>query len=250
MRLHTTTDYANDRYNFLKLLEDYKQFTYVDSEGIPTIGVGINLQTHQDLVLQIFGFDLSRTLTGQADADEQGYISRIQAELNSDTHTTTSLQAALKTIMDARYDNTNYPPDFYKRPYFAFLGFDPTGEEEAKAVFDQVMAGYTVGGRTVRGYETQLDDWFAEKGIAPIGQSKERIALVSLAFNGRDRNGDGFSDLLGNKLAAAMHQNVTPPTASSFRRISIQNASMKSARPQTATTPWAMSGSKIKSDAC
>ena len=39
MLLHPTTDYSKELYDTLKLLEDYRQFAYVDTAGIATIGV-------------------------------------------------------------------------------------------------------------------------------------------------------------------------------------------------------------------
>lgn len=47
MRLHPTdTNYNDDRYTFLRseTIEGYRQFAYVDSVGVATIGVGFNMR--------------------------------------------------------------------------------------------------------------------------------------------------------------------------------------------------------------
>ena len=58
MRTHATTNYTEQRYDFLRQVEGYESAAYVDSAGIPTIGVGFNLRAHQNLLLQTLGFDI------------------------------------------------------------------------------------------------------------------------------------------------------------------------------------------------
>jgi len=101
--------------------------------------------------------------------------------------------------MDERTANPSYPPGFDRRPSFSFRN-----EDEARSVFNDLMVGYTILGETWEGYEPLLNHWLERNSIAAIGQSRERIALISLAYNGKDENGDGVSDLLGDHLAAAL----------------------------------------------
>jgi len=86
MRLHTAAGYqVTTRYNFLRQVEQDVLFAYVDTAffqqrgtGIATIGVGINLREHAQLILQTLGFDVSGTgLTGAALVAEQGYINEL-----------------------------------------------------------------------------------------------------------------------------------------------------------------------------
>jgi hypothetical protein len=76
MRLHTLTDYVNDRINLLKKFEADIAYAYVDSQGIATFGIGINLREHGELVLQALGFDTAGIrLQGAALDKEREYAS-------------------------------------------------------------------------------------------------------------------------------------------------------------------------------
>jgi len=61
MQLHNSSNYTNERYTFLKSVEGEKLYAYVDTEGIATIGIGINLREHGVLILQALGFDVAVT---------------------------------------------------------------------------------------------------------------------------------------------------------------------------------------------
>ena len=207
MLTHTTTNsYITDRFSFLRLVEAYRQYAYADVKGIATIGIGFNMNLndapHQTKVLQLFGFDLDRNLRAQgaiqADAAEQEYIARIRAALNKvyAKNDTAALQSSLRQIMTERFENQIYPPDFSRRREFKFIGSQPDGADEAKSIFDQLMAGYP--GFT--GYEPILDNWlnlqrpYGSSGeLVSIAQrqpallnkdSRERLALISMAWQG------------------------------------------------------------------
>ncbi len=201
MQLHTVTNYTLDRYDFLKKVEGEPADTaghvyiYADSEGIPTMGIGINLRVHGNLVLQTLGFDIAGTaLIGEALIAENGYIAELRqafgrsyasgADINNAAHT------ALSAILARRAEDSRYSafPAFPRTIDFAF---DNT--TDSKAVFDTVMDGYP----RFAGYEAQLNNWLSRNNIAAIGASKERTALISLTFN-------NAGALLGSKLAAAL----------------------------------------------
>ena len=163
-QLHLTTNYAQDRYNFLRQLEAYRADAYVIG-GIAHIGVGINLQEIGNLnqVLQTFGFDVSgQQLTGDALTAEQYYRDQIRIIVNRNYPSTNAgtqqLQNDLRNILQARASNTiaGYPSTFYRRPTFVF-----SNEAESKTVFDAVIGGF----------ETRVDNWLGYK----MADSKERL---------------------------------------------------------------------------
>ncbi|MGD8941542.1 MAG: hypothetical protein PVJ72_19340, partial [Gammaproteobacteria bacterium] len=78
MNLYITTDYQDQRLNLLKLFEGDKPWAYSDSQKIPTFGIGLNLRTHGELVLQALGFDLGEgRLKGDALEAERAYAARL-----------------------------------------------------------------------------------------------------------------------------------------------------------------------------
>lgn len=77
MQLHTIGNYNQLRLNTLTGYESNIPYAYVDTEGIATIGIGLNLRTHGMLVLQALGFDVTGTqLKGAALEAEQKYINQ------------------------------------------------------------------------------------------------------------------------------------------------------------------------------
>ena len=78
MDLQYITNYQDLRFNLLKKTEWESLWAYSDSVGIATIGIGLNLQEHGELVLQTLGFDLAGTqLKGTALAAERDYADEI-----------------------------------------------------------------------------------------------------------------------------------------------------------------------------
>ncbi|MGH8625142.1 MAG: hypothetical protein ACREYC_07695, partial [Gammaproteobacteria bacterium] len=176
-------------FTLLSRVEGHRLFAYRDTDGIPTISIGINLRVHGDLVLGMLGFDVSgQLLTGEARVAEDEYIQRLKEAFKGSYATHGEVQDALNGILADRYNDSRYDSSYERITEFKFAT-----EAESLSAFDAMMAGYP----GFAGYEAQLDDWFVAQGIPPLGESKERIALVSLAFN----NG---GELLGPKLAAAL----------------------------------------------
>ena len=189
MELHRTSNYSEERFALLNRVEGHKLFAYRDTDSIPTISIGINLRVHGDLVLGMLGFDVSgQLLTGEARTAEDEYIQRMKVAFKDTYADDEAVQRALEPILTNRYNDSRYDSSYERITEFEFAT-----EADSLSAFDAMMAGYS----GFAGYEDQLDGWFVVQGIPPFGESKERIALVSLAFN----NG---GELLGPKLAAAL----------------------------------------------
>ncbi len=58
MDTHLTTNYSLDRVSFLKTVEGDTPIVHLVL-GVPHFGVGLNLQTHGELLLQNLGFDFT-----------------------------------------------------------------------------------------------------------------------------------------------------------------------------------------------
>jgi hypothetical protein len=212
MRLHTidANDYADTaRYNFLSLVERDVSYAYVDTAfyqqrrtGIPTIGVGINLQVHGKLILQALGFDLDgSTLKGAALTAEQGYINQLLAAFNkeypSDNTVDNQALAAFNAILQQRASNAVYtdPANFVSQQAFADFQrasqFILPSSDVSRQLLNDVLDGYTVPGQTFGGYEGVLNTWLTRTGVGGaqpdllIHDSNERLVLLSLAFNSR-----------------------------------------------------------------
>jgi Ca2+-binding RTX toxin-like protein/GH24 family phage-related lysozyme (muramidase) len=186
--LHSTSNYAQELYDFLREHEAYIPTAYSDPIGIPTIGVGYNLREEyiRNTVLQTFGFDVTgQQLTGDAWTAEQDYMDQISDLANSDyppgTAGTPQLLADLNGVLQQRANDTRYPSTFNRRTAFSFRD-----EAESLIVFNIV----------IQKYETRVNTWLGYT----MDQSKERIALVSLAYTSKT----GKTDLLGAKLKAAI----------------------------------------------
>lgn len=81
--LHSTGNYLEELYGRIREYEAYVPGVYSDPIGIPSIGLGYNLQTWGDLILETFGFDLSgEQLTGDALASEKSYIAALKNIFN------------------------------------------------------------------------------------------------------------------------------------------------------------------------
>ncbi|MDI6728498.1 MAG: calcium-binding protein [Thermodesulfovibrionales bacterium] len=183
--LHYTNNYAQERYDFLKAVEGRELRVYRDSIGIPTIGVGINLNASPDnlnAVLQQLGFDLNGTqLSGNAWTAEQYYIQQIRNAVATTYAEDSAVQTALDTIMRNRAADSRYSSSFSRRTIFQF-----NDETESKNAFDTIITGYEARVDSKLGY--------------PMPESKERAVLVSLSYNSKT----GQTDLLGPKLIAAI----------------------------------------------
>jgi len=192
MLYHVAYNYLQELYDFLRRegMEGYRAEAYVDPVGIATIGVGYNLRVEYNfnLVLRLFGFDISgQQLTGAAAAAELDYIDQISDIVNTDYPPTRAgtlqLQADLNVIMQARANNRSagYPSTFTRRAVFAF-----NDETESKTVFDAIIPDYENRVFTqIRNAAASVGKTLAEANavIESLKGTKELIALVSLKYS-------------------------------------------------------------------
>lgn len=143
MRLHNAGNYVTARRAHLRQVEGVVHFAYVDSQGIPTIGVGFNLRDHGLLVLQTLGFDVSNTtLTGAALVAENEYIQealaifsrKYPADNSANNQAFADLNAMLaRRANDARYGNS--------KPTLTSFSLS---DLQIDSVFDALMDGYQI----------------------------------------------------------------------------------------------------------
>ena len=178
----STSDYQNLRYQVLLATEEngnLKKTAYLDGNNDPTIGIGFNLTAKniRDAVLKGLGFDVSRT----ASAAERQYISQIEAIIKRSygKNDVNLLRSALNDVMARRSQDSRIANRTHTT--FAF-----TNDDEIRAVFNNL----------IETYETKVNDQL----FAGIPNSRERVALVSMAYNTRD----GSKSLLGKGLKDAL----------------------------------------------
>jgi hypothetical protein len=172
--------YEDNRFNFILTVEESgtpKTTPYIDSAGIPTIGIGFNLRaraTFNQAVTEIFYPGAGQDQFLNADAS---YVNQIQSVLagNWSGGSASRLQSSLDSVMKARSQDAAVKVAGKR----ASFGFTDTGE--IKTVFNRLAATF----------EGEIDNWHAD-----IPPSTERVSLFSLAWN-------AFS-LLGNELKTAI----------------------------------------------
>ena len=243
MQLHTISNYNELRLNTLRAYEGNLPYAYVDTEGIATIGIGLNLREHGRLLLQALGFDLDGTqLTGAALQAETnnltGYIHQFLVLFNQSysPNNTTSNQALaqLNNLLRQRAINPVYANQQNFVSVEAYTAFHNTqsflnqtfflpspSTTVSENLFNMSLDGYIEPGTGDRkeGYEELLDTWLNRTGVGGIQpglrdhNNKERLALLSLAFNsktfGKDQTNTpwidaGLPTLLGPKLTNAL----------------------------------------------
>ncbi|MFH2044149.1 MAG: hypothetical protein ABIK92_03265 [Pseudomonadota bacterium] len=175
----TSTDYANQRFQVISLVEGVKYPVYLDDKilGYPTIGLGFKIDlSNIDSILEGMQFDFSL----QAPAGESGYIKQIKGVINKyGTKKLTATQFTqykndLDAIMAARA--TAYGKG---RTEFKYLT-----NAEVKTSYDLIVDVT---------YEERVSKWLGENTstnptlntqytIVPKGY--ERLALLSLCYNG------------------------------------------------------------------
>jgi Ca2+-binding RTX toxin-like protein len=168
-------DYYDQRFDLLKKAEGVVWPAYVDSKGIPTIGIGFNLRDHLNAVLRQFGVDVDSLSASDAKIVE-GIRKAIQKTYMASDHT--SLRNAIAPLFQSLSGN--------HRSSFSF-----NDDNEAKSFLNDVVAPQ---------YESQLNTWLTENIPDLAYCSKERIALFSLCYNTKD----GQSSLLGENLKNAL----------------------------------------------
>lgn len=149
---------------FVQSLEGTELQAYLDNVGIPTIGIGYNLrvlESTRDVLLHM-GFDPNRPHPTGGVALANGIMAVAQLSYSSDTALRTALENCLAL----------YYPDVAQRPRSGFEFLDIADAEAAFPLFairyDDVLGG-------------ALNEVTAG---ALVPHSRERLALVSLAFNG------------------------------------------------------------------
>jgi Ca2+-binding RTX toxin-like protein len=176
----TTADYKATLFNLLKDVEGAKTDIYLDTKNIPTIGIGFNIKDNTQLrddVFAMFGLGVAGSafrdgLTSSEKLIEDAYIQRItnlvdHSYPDHSAATITALQDNLNAIMDERYNKLSPDNQALTQNFF---GFDPnTGTGDMRTIFDSIIPSF----------ETSVDTWLA--GIPP---SREKAALVSMAFGG------------------------------------------------------------------
>ncbi len=183
LHLLTTESYRNERFNFIRNEEGLRRTAYLD-QGIPHIGIGFNLRAAnvQNQVFVAFGINpTDANLSDAARAREQQYKDELISVINGTYSSNSALQSALNDVMNRRANDLLLSAISDRRSTFEFRT-----DNEAIGVFNTAILTY----------ETKLDTW-----LSGIPESKERIALVSLAYNTKD----GSTSLLGNKLKAAIN---------------------------------------------
>ncbi|HWR76233.1 MAG TPA: hypothetical protein VN283_03355 [Thiobacillus sp.] len=156
----TQSAYDALRYQTLLNVEetgDPKEIAYLDSKGIPTIGIGFNLRSGnvRDAVLTKFGIKVNAA----QGTPERQYIDQIKSILNTSYANAADLNAALNAVMNTRFNDTNIAAEDRTRSSFQFLN-----DTEIRSVFDGLIGSF----------EGQVDGWLS--GI-PI-TAHERVALV------------------------------------------------------------------------
>ena len=232
MQLHLQSNYNSARIDLLKRLEGDIAWAYVDSVGIPTFGIGLNLRDHGLLVLETLGFDLGgQKLVGTAFAAEQDFARQLIAAFTL-TYSPSELEnnqakQAFDSILQARlayFSQLGYDPtNFTSQQAYDDFQFELVGKYELRiddsSVRDYLTTlsfdGYSTtdaNGVTISfdGYEAVLDDWLVSTGLDLVRpelnfmDSNERLALLSLAYNSKPNPNTGLPNLLGSGLTSAL----------------------------------------------
>ncbi|WP_422551398.1 calcium-binding protein [Methylovulum miyakonense] len=160
MNFHPTTNsYKDDRYPFILLVEETGNAhltPYNDGKNNVTIGVGFNLA--DDTVRNLVFAKLGITNLGLIH-DLAEYLGQKQEKSDA------TIQNDLNKIMD----------EFSPGANFKFIN-----EDQIKELFNGVDGNNGL----VQTYENRVNTWAQNNGLAPIPESKERLVLLSLSYNG------------------------------------------------------------------
>ncbi len=167
MNFHNTAGaYQDDRYNLILRLEEGGNphlTPYNDGAGWVTIGVGFNLsdanvRNHVFAGMGITDTNLINELTV--------YLRKKYDGFEYPKKDNTTIQNELNTIM------AKYPA--------CSAAFEFASVDQAKTVFN----GPNGNDGLVQTYENRLNNWAISNHIPAIPESKERLALLSLCYNG------------------------------------------------------------------
>ena len=180
-----TPTYQNLRWQVISVEEGAELAPYLDGKCIPTIGIGFNLTNKQ--ILSIVLTTLAPGLQTAQFNELQGIVSQnYVSQINKGKYTcTNTFPANLDDAMAAFHQQNNAIP-----ATLAFANVDP----QMRTTFDLA----------VKNYEKQVDKW-----LAGIPNSLERIAFVSLAYNGLINLGTSptlRADLINGNRALAWYE--------------------------------------------
>jgi Ca2+-binding RTX toxin-like protein/GH24 family phage-related lysozyme (muramidase)/pantothenate kinase len=194
--IFTTTDYNTTLFNLLKDVEGAKQPAYIDTAGLPSIGIGFNIRDNdvlRNMVFTLFGLDWDTTtpprlFTDLTDAQriaEDAYITQLktlvttQYAANPSAATSKAFGDSLNAIMAERWSNliSQLSPADQAKTRHSFSFADKTDTGEMRPIFDSIIPSF----------EKNVNDW-----LPNIPQSREKAALVSIAYGGtRPLGGQG-----------------------------------------------------------
>jgi GH24 family phage-related lysozyme (muramidase) len=171
--LLTDAQYQSSRLSLLLLTEGAINTPYVDTVGVPTIGIGFNLQDST-----IFGLVMDAIAPTLTVAERTTLFDSLQKTFSSNSELNSSINATLASFKDP-----NAPTS---------LTFTSTA---------QMLNTLNTAVKT---YETRVDNW-----LSGIPESTERVVLVSMAYNGLINSGTSPTlrqDVVNGNRADAWYQ--------------------------------------------
>jgi hypothetical protein len=134
--------YEDGRFSLISEAEGLRTAAYLDTSGIPSIGIGFNLRdaTLQPLVFRAFGIDPSNPLLDATQqAREQFYWDELLYVIHQNWLSNDALRTALDNVMANRAAD----------PLLAVLGtrepdfrFDSNGDPRIRQIFDDAIDEY------------------------------------------------------------------------------------------------------------
>ncbi|MFH2047208.1 MAG: hypothetical protein ABIK92_18930, partial [Pseudomonadota bacterium] len=173
-------DYDTKVLDFMVTVEGNSLTAYIDSEGIPTIGIGVNLRANLDKVLSWFGVNM-----GNLSAADALIVAQIRTAVGITYSTKPSGAAALNNAIAPLFQKLSQK----NRTSFAF-----NSDADSRNFFTTVMAPI---------YESKLQVWLTQNNLQELTgdfYSEERVVLFSLQYN----TTPGSTTLLGTNLANAL----------------------------------------------
>jgi len=197
-------NYTSNRYPVIKAFELAIPYVYQDkakgtNSGYATIGVGFLVSANAEGILEGIDPDL-RTNLGLSVDGYDNLVTAIENATNnvlftSDAAAQTAIQDAINGVLAsaANYEIPNPEPSFTMQ-----YSSDPaTADSQMHATFDLIVDRQG-------GYENQVDQWLngdPANSTSAIPDSRERLALLSLAYNGLigfEKNAQGIPKQYSN----------------------------------------------------
>jgi Ca2+-binding RTX toxin-like protein/GH24 family phage-related lysozyme (muramidase) len=182
----------NALYSFFVNAEGKILSVHDDGMGIPTIGVGMNLKANPDVRKQVADtiFGKLPSSTSPLFSIEQGYRTQIQNAASatysgaSKAARTSAMRTAFDAIAARRANDVRLVSIVGKRKTFAF-----TSETEMKATAQRVVEDI---------YQRLLTSRLNTVSAGSVPISTERLALLSMFWNGPTTIGNGLGQALKN----------------------------------------------------